>query len=242
MHIKEISALDLTNTLKQQNQPVPFKRPTEDDFYVKPVQWIEFLKKKGFKRMGTGSFAVTLSKPELPYIIKIPYKRDNSWYAFASYCTTHRNNPHLPKIQFLQKLTGSKFFVAAVEKLEMLHTKIRDTYALTSMLAHMEGGVQNPRSLKQIFDNCIEQALPPDRPWYETTLFPQLDGLSKTVQELSKSGRDMDLHDENVMLRGDTLVIQDPWYSWEDDYSNSKDRNEIDRAVYGVPKIKKQRA
>jgi len=246
MKIKEIAASDITKTLKQQKLPNAFGKTTADDFFTKPRQWIAFLQSKGFKKLGTGSFALVMGKPGLPYVIKIPFKKDDAWYRFAEFCIENQNDKHIAKIKFLQKLTESGFFVSAIETLEKLEDRIphRLAWILVDVIKRISPGgryADNPSDSNNDLNNYIHEYLSRDFStkdreyiWFMKILKPQLSALANTISRLATHDSNLDLHDGNMMFRGDTLVIVDPWYDWSDKYTGNKLQN----VIWNIPKLK----
>jgi len=85
---------------------------------VKQVQ--QFLKEKGFKRLGTGAFAEAWAKKGENTVVKISTAEDVCWLKFAQWVMKQKYNKHLPKIHSLKTYNTpeGELFISRVEMLQ----------------------------------------------------------------------------------------------------------------------------
>lgn len=184
----------------------------------------KFLDSGGYKKLGSGAYATVYEKDGTA--IKF-WKTDGAYEAFIDFCLKNKSE-HLPK--FLSKIkkishpNGDKFSYIKMEKLspvspdtkvyginaEYLSTRFSDWFEngkkkisnasqISSAVAlYMEEKVE--RRFKNLSDSDIDSIIG----FLEMALRVHL------VADYDKVYPDM--HSENVMLRGNTLVITDPYF------------------------------
>jgi hypothetical protein len=176
--------------------------------------------------LGEGSFSAVFGKPGLNYVIKVPFKRDRPWVNYAEYCRTHKSNPHIMKVSYIKTETSNHFFIAAIERLNKF-PKVGG-YDMSELLGdYTEDLVYTNNTVKleiEEFIERVEEVEPANgkkiRAWCEKILFPQLPALSKTIREINSIGG-LDLHSNNIMMRGNKIVIIDPWFNWGEQNSRA---------------------
>jgi len=177
---------------------------TEFD-YNKHVNMLnDYMNKLGYSYIGHGTDAHVFAKEEGPVIkVLIPENGDistakNPFLAFLNYCEKNANNPHLPKFIETTKqpiqLGVEKFDQVVMERLEELDPDY-DEMIIDMMYSIDEGRPLDPQ-------------------------YRQYANFYKTLKSVIATGtklgfsNDIIAHDySNVMQRGDTLVIADPWVS-----------------------------
>jgi len=177
---------------------------TEFD-YNKHVKMLNaYMQKLGYSYIGHGTDAHVFAKEEGPVIkVLIPENGDistakNPFLAFLNYCEKNANNPHLPKFIETTKqpiqLGAEKFDQVVMERLEELDPDY-DEMIIDMMYSIDEGRPLDPQ-------------------------YRQYANFYKTLKSVIATGtklgfsNDIIAHDySNVMQRGDTLVIADPWVS-----------------------------
>jgi hypothetical protein len=159
------------------------------------------MKKLGYENIGAGLDAQVFAKETGPVKkILMPESGDistaeNSFLAFYNYCQTNARNPHLPKFLNIDKdieLDGEKFRQITMERLEEVDPEYDDM--IMDMMESIEAG----------------QPLDPQ--------YKKHAGFYQTLKSVIETGRQsgfeidiMDFNNSNVMQRGNTLVIADPW-------------------------------
>lgn len=180
----------------------------------------------GYTKLGAGNDS-TVWKKNAGNIIKIimpdPSDRsrddaNDSFIDFYNYVQSHKKNPHLPRFVTIQGQSYSKFNING------------HTYMQIAM-EHLQPIVSNQDNI--ILDWLTGDSLPFTKSWEEElktlegdwedidtgTIFDPVK-LTKRYRDLYNTAKDMrartsrmwDLHPGNIMLRGNTLVIIDPWY------------------------------
>jgi hypothetical protein len=182
------------------------------------------MKKMGYQKLGGGADAQVYAKTEDQVIkILIPSDATNvstaeiAFVEFYKFCQANQRNPHLPKFFKIQGqdytdfyIDGERFIQIAQERL----TEIPAPSKYDDMLFDMINSVENDAPLERSY------------PGYEL--------LYKTLQSVSKLGKilgfDSDFiktdDDFNIMLRGQTLVITDPWVNFKLTENGSKENEE----------------
>lgn len=162
---------------------------------VSRYRFIERLKVRGFENIGGGHFSHVYGKPGCKYVIKVsrdrshvgPESREDGWLPFAEYA---KRNPdkHLPKIGWI-KWYRMGFFVAKIERLQPATGGRLDVVRSSREIL----GTGKPHS----FYSRIEMP---------ETLLKTLVG----IRDAFLGKWTFDLHEQNAMLRGRTVVITDP--------------------------------
>ena len=201
------------------------KNIKENIDYKRHLQLIDtHMKKLGYQKLGSGADAQVYAKAEGP-VIKILIPSDaNSvstaeipFLEFYKFCQTKTKNPHLPKFFKIQGqdyadfyIDGERFVQIAQERL----TEIPVGSEYDDMLLNMFNSVENDIPLKGEY------------PGYEL--------FYKTLQSVSQLGKILGFENDwiksnddfNVMLRGQTLVITDPWVHYTKNQGLTENGNE----------------
>ena len=214
------------------------KDPAMDNWQsVKQVR--SFLKKNGYKMLGKGLFSEAWTTPSSSTVIKISTLEDVCWLRYAKWAMKQPANPHLPKIDSIRtyKTKNGTLFVARIERLkEVKHyfdkviTQIgreKDPKKVgemlwVGMLAHpdLESLLNSSNIVRSLARSNVAHL-----PQYmeistREMILRLLQNASKTklAQTVKQAHSHIlknprcyeDLHDGNVMMRGDTIVIMDP--------------------------------
>jgi hypothetical protein len=184
----------------------------------------------GYKQLGPGGADSTVWKKDEGNIIKIimtdPAERqridaEDSFIEFYNYVQSHNKNPHLPKFVKIQGQHYSKFNIGehtymqvAMEHLQPIVSdkdyKILDWMSSDTFSAFKRPWESELNTLKLDWDD-LDTGTEFD-PVRLTNRYRDLD-LYNTAKDMRNStNRRWDLHPGNVMLRGNVLVIIDPWY------------------------------
>jgi hypothetical protein len=157
------------------------------------------LKKLGWTLAGSGWYALVYKNPMYNYVLKVFSAKNALWIEYFHYIRQHQDNPHVPQIKGgLVKLSGSAFAVR-MEKLTPLKS-LKDPI----IRQYIDPAIYNSSmDFWDIFRDENNQFL--------TKNFPALPKLIEDVWEIAKINGDWDLHnEENIMKRGNTIVITDP--------------------------------
>jgi hypothetical protein len=159
------------------------------------------MKKLGYENIGAGTDAQVFAKETGPVKkILMPESGDistaeNSFLAFYNYCQANARNPHLPKFHQIQdniELDGERFRQITMERLEEVDPEYED------MLVSMTDGIEDGTPLDPQYQPHIK--------FYQT-----LKSVMLTGRKLGFENDIITFQSCNVMQRGNTLVIMDPW-------------------------------
>ena len=175
---------------------------TEFDYNQHVKMLNDYMQKLGYSYIGHGTDAHVFAKEEGPVVkVLIPENGDittakNPFLAFLNYCEKNANNPYLPKFVETTKqpiqLGAEKFDQVVMERLEEL----------------------DPDYDEMIMDmiESIEQGQPLDPQYKPYAKFYQtLKSVMQTGNKLGFSNDIIAFDYSNVMQRGNTPVIADPW-------------------------------
>lgn len=132
------------------------------------------------------------------------FMKDSAYLKWIKFCMDNKNNPYVPKIR--GKVLKLTNFIYAI-RLE----KLTPTVAITEPFREEYYNWQNDNSYRS-GDKDIDAIL----------------------DHFTKNKKLLDLHNENVMMRGKQMVIIDPYYNWFDKGSKSYtiDPDDIDMSVF----------
>jgi len=154
----------------------------------------EILVSNGFTEIGSGMFAAVYGHPGLDYVLKV-FKPDKGYYRFYKLASEHQNNPHFPKFRGKLMQVVKDVYAIRMEKLQK---------ATISNLG------QRPNEFVRTIDKYLYGN-------YNKEKFISLEreqpGLLDTLDLLKTTYHDFDIHDENFMMRGNVVVITDPFSS-----------------------------
>lgn len=141
---------------------------------------------------GWGYYSKVFGHPNLPYVAKIFYD-DDGYSKYLELMQNSQDNPHVPKLRGKQMSITDKANVVRIEKLQKV------------------AGVTDP-----IFKQYVDPSLPPthgnlfDNPKNYDFLQENWPELWELLLQIKMYGRADDISTNNVMKRGNTLVITDP--------------------------------
>jgi hypothetical protein len=212
---REKSAPDMDRFRKELDRimPPPKKEPEPEEKDVGEGTLNEFdharhvkllnahMKKLGYENIGAGTDAQVFAKETGPVKkILMPKSGDistaeNSFLAFYNYCQANARNPHLPKFHQIQdniELDGERFRQITMERLEEVDPEYED------MLVSMTDGIEDGTPLDPQYQPHIK--------FYQT-----LKSVMLTGRKLGFENDIITFQSVNIMQRGNTLVIIDPW-------------------------------
>lgn len=198
------------------------------------------LRAGGYKLLGSGADATVWAKKEGP-VIKIIMPDDgqgagvagDTFMKFYEFCKEHSGYENLPRfsdnevevfqadgkdyimvtMERLSPIPGSSFQEAMVWILSDLATKKLSWEQAKEIISDentwfgYESPKTNPETILRQFDSLD------DRDLLEYEVLYKLMVLLYHRGRINKIG--WDLHTENAMMRGDTIVITDPWFNME---------------------------
>lgn len=147
------------------------------------------LSKRGFKRLGSGCFSTVYHHPSSDKVIKVTRNQDN-WIEYIKWASENGYaGKFAPKV-FSFKNFNDNFSVAVMEKLDKCMTQVDRSskhYVTYSLLGLTEGN--------ETASSVVDLLEP---------------GIAKFLNHFHKKWDGWDMHRENVMVKGDRIVIVDP--------------------------------
>jgi hypothetical protein len=160
------------------------------------AEFVENLKANGYQKylIGEGWYSGVFARPEDRYVIKI-FQKDPGYEYFLTYMKSNQHNPHVPKIKGKPVRFLKKYTIVRLEKLRAVgaHQKDYDVFQRIRDYVYDHSSTKAPALLNQ--------------QWIEKT-YPQ---LPEILDSLAQNRHSLDLHQGNVMFRGDVPVITDPY-------------------------------
>lgn len=158
-------------------------------------EFIENLKANGYKQylLGEGYFSGVFARPQDNYVIKL-FGDDAGYSKFLQYVLENKNNPHVPKLRGKPVKFLKHYNIVRIEKLSPVATpEQQDIFQLLYDYVHQFNS-------SAIYAEQNRQKV--------EKLYPQIIPL---LQEMAKNKMILDFHNKNMMFRGDTPVITDPY-------------------------------
>ncbi len=144
----------------------------------------------GWDYMGKGVAGVVFSKPGKNYVVKIFNTDDRGYKLWLAFCIANQGNPFVPKIYGKPTPINSELAAVRIERL-IPSSGGAGTLAVGQLMYWYESGFY-PEQWPQKFDPALRKP------------------LIKVMSFLDNSTDALDLHDGNVMFRGDQPVFVDP--------------------------------
>ena len=218
------------------NQTVK-KQPSEYDDVRSQIT--SKLKSLGYKLSGSGLDSLVWTKDEGSVIkMIIPYqsradRADSSFLLFYKFCQEHKDSPYLPKFidiggkhHTLFEFNGKKYRQIAMEKLTPIPKN--------TLMSKIYGKMIDLLSSESDWEKTKNRLVDPDtwtpvdqwatystRPIKQIMSNPETEKVYHGLYEIMKKLHDLgyrnrymfDRNPDNLMLRGNTPVVTDPWYS-----------------------------
>ena len=196
----------------------PHSVPLDELSYTDPGIRSHLIK-SGYKPAGEGGDQTTYIGPD-GSVLKIfgthegqaGFSADHKMFKFwADYCKKHSGNPYIPHYSDwasfeYPKDSGQQYLQIKMERLsEIPDEKVR------LALDHLQFAIirgQNFASAQAAMAAKVGMKIASQPPFNDTKLFDTLVDINKIGM---KRGWGFDLHGDNYMMRGNQLVIVDPW-------------------------------
>lgn len=198
--------------------------------WASPKEVAAWLRQRGFRQIGSGSFGKVFAKAGHNRVIKISTKADQCWIDFAKMAMKNTRNKHLPVVDWVKQYgQDDKFFITVIERLSPLTpaslstVPVADGAALWLHFLITEKNVVVGLS-RLIGDNVklnrsevVTWKEPPTRirklRRYLERNPSSFERTALAIMKRTKSGCQVDYHDGNVMVGPGTgtLVITDPF-------------------------------
>ena len=158
---------------------------------------MEELRSLGFKKIGNvSSFAHVFYHPNLNYILKL-FEKDDGYIEFYKLAIQHQNNPHFPKFRGKMMKVNKRFYAIRIEKLTELANSPSAEPIFRGAQAYLRANGFSGSYIEQIKN--------------EFPLFLEALDIIKDCLNTSNVNLRFDLHNENIMMRGECPVITDPF-------------------------------
>lgn len=175
----------------------------------------------GWRILGSGMEATVAEKPGAPYVLKV-FPRNSKYALFVQFCQQHGSNPYLPRFsRYVRPVPHTTFSYVRMEKLKPVNERnLMTAYAeymcAVDQVFRMEDRTPvfwnhamsrwdlDELPEKQGYTDVAHCAAQAPTEWAHT--------IEALVQLMQSEGlQQFDLHPDNMMLRGSTLVITDPF-------------------------------
>ena len=151
--------------------------------------------RQGFTKIGSGTFAMVYGSAKYPYALKV-FTRDSAYEKWYEFCKHRQDNKYVPKIKgrmvtVLRHPTNpqNSVFAARIEKLE-------------------------PFDWKKCNEDSYRFVMGFNDQWKELSKLKNIDiDLAEVCYELLTTKEYLDLHYHNIMMRGDQVVVIDPYFA-----------------------------
>lgn len=169
------------------------------------------LKQEGFTPVGSGLYATVYAHPQLPYVLKIFQVKDHAYLNFVKMAQQH-NNPHFPKFRGKPMRITPEYYAIRMETLS--DWSANSASILDRALVHISGITDDLPDWRHIFDAPYDEETKRALKVFFQRWPKFLDALILLQEfEQTQQGVHFDLHFENIMKRGNTPVITDPFSS-----------------------------
>jgi len=216
-HTMQIREITLTHELHHSDDPEHLK---------------QILAKYGWKSLGTGLEAAVAMHPQKSYVLKI-FPSHSAYVKFVQFVQSHAQNPHVPRFsRYVKQIPGTNLAYVRMEKLlKVTESQLLNNYTgyLAEMLAlgevtemsmladglamHVEdklmgmgydvADLMDPDQQEDIY---VKLGGEPPQSWMQV-----LSALAEYSDHVDVEGG-WDMHSNNFMRRGKTLVIVDPFF------------------------------
>lgn len=177
----------------QAGQKIKTSDETGDTRYDRKTMkdFVKSMKNEGWDEIGHGGFAVVFAHPNYPYVVKV-FHNDNAYRHYFQYVKRNQNNPHVPKVRGGIITLNDRSHAVRLERLEPL------------------SGPTDP-ILKKYIDPTLDPYIENlDNEQNYTFLMRKWPELYHAMLDADMMGGRVDIKYDNVMKRGNTLVLSDP--------------------------------
>lgn len=177
-----------------------------------PYDLEEYLRNNGYEKLGYGIFSGVFAKPGEKFVLKVNRKSD-CYLDFVGKLSRNMN-PHLPRVGkirvYNEEDNNKKWYIIPLEKLEEItlenHISRYDVLFVLSRALMLD-----PKHM--YLSSEVKPLLPASPEVIYNRLkdrFGKLNEALKFVEDNFYNVCEIDLHEGNIMLRGNTIVITDP--------------------------------
>ena len=163
-------------------------------------RFVKMLQENGWQSLGAGCYGSVFTHPNLNYCIKL-FTKDPIYLRFVKFCQANPA-PCLPKFRGKLMRVDTSTFAVRMETLTPISGKFFKelTFAICEFTSDYDWTVEGYMA-EYADDSLIRK------------YFTQNPDLLTTLEKLKELANptDWDIGVNNVMLRGETMVITDPW-------------------------------
>jgi hypothetical protein len=198
---------------------------------IKTQTLLQIIKKNGWYLLGEGKEGIVAEHPKREYVLKI-WRKPSRYEWFVEFVRQNQSNPHVPVFsRYTAPIPGTDYLYTRMEKLKPILKEplaklykpeliwlwaVGQTHGIDTITDSNEYMVKDwiyqygiriepDTNVRDDLQDLWKKFGYPDASW--------LDISDKIVLAAKKHGiKRFDLHHENFMLRGQTLVITDPWF------------------------------
>ena len=159
------------------------------------------MKANGFEYAGEGSFSYIYMNPKYPFVLKV-FADDFNYIRWFKFSKANQNNPFIPGIRgsVIQVIKNESIYAVRLEKLK-----------------HYDGGHTglNPDSIffVDVMEDIRISVLMKEKLKFNKYLGKN-DYIDVIIHELAAAPKEyLDIHEGNIMLRGNQAVLIDPYYT-----------------------------
>lgn len=188
----------------------------------------KILSTHGWHVLGAGVEGAVAEHPNKSYVLKL-FNSSSKYVEFVNFVKSHQDNPHLPKFgRYVRPVPGSDYSYVRMEKLSsveeyelienylpemaQLYIKFDEFgrgYGANNLFIRVKNNLKyywqdfRPESKEDLQTMWDKLGRKPDSSWEAI--------CEELTQFKSKSSVELDLHNDNFMLRKKVLVITDPF-------------------------------
>ena len=179
-----------------QKEFTPSKMKTASERDMAMEKLTDYLETQGFKHIGQGSFSEIYLKPGYPWMFKL-WSHDPAYLWWITWAAKHQDNPNVPRVKGLPVKIAPETYVVRLEKLRGLVPREGNLSKGYDRLAYLVDRIESVDDLSK-----------EDLQWIRS----EYPGVYDILRVIQRAGSDfvVDLHGDNIMLRGQTPVITDP--------------------------------
>ena len=179
-----------------QKELAPSKMKTASERDMAMEKLTDYLETQGFKHIGQGSFSEIYLKQGYPWMFKL-WSHDPAYLWWITWAAKHQDNPNVPRVKGLPVRIAKDTYVVRLEKLRGLVRREGNLSRGYDRLAYLVDRIESVDDLSK-----------EDLQWIRS----EYPGVYDILRVIQRAGSDfvVDLHGDNIMLRGQTPVITDP--------------------------------
>jgi hypothetical protein len=179
-----------------QKELAPSKMKTASERDTAMEKFTDYMETQGFKHIGHGSFSSVYLKDGYPWMFKL-WSHDPAYLWWITWAAKHQDNPNVPRVKGLPVKIAKDTYVVRLEKLRGLIRREGNLSKGYDKLAYLVDRIESVDDLSK-----------EDLQWIRS----EYPGVYDILRVIQRAGSDfvVDLHGDNIMLRGQVPVITDP--------------------------------